>query len=312
VFQFYFYIIVFFIFLVFDIEIFYIYNYLNTYLVLFIMEFINKKYRILGKIGEGSFGLIYKGENVRTRELVAIKVEPIEKNMKLLKNESVIYQYLNNVQGVPVVKWFGKDEKNYYMVLNLLGESLQSIKNDSTFSLPTVLQIGIQVIILLKTIHDKGLVHRDIKPDNFLLGLNNERKRIYIIDFGFCKSFMTNNQHNPIKKTNNLIGSLTYASINTHNCVELSRRDDMESLGYMLTFFLLGKLPWQELTSENIDTIKNLKQHIVTNDKLPEIFVNYIKYVRSLEYEEKPNYFLIIDNFKRELENIKKNELNKS
>jgi len=270
------------------------------------MAFINKKYRIIGKIGEGAFGLIYKGENIRTKELVAIKVEPIEKDMKLLKNESVIYQYLNNVEGVPFVKWFGKDEKNYYMVINLLGESLQSIKNNSTFSLTSVLQIGIQVIHLLKTIHEKGLVHRDIKPDNFLLGLNSQRKRIYIIDFGLCKSYITNDQHNPIKKTNNLIGSLTYASINTHNCIELSRRDDMESLGYMLVFFYLGTLPWQEFTSENIDMIKKSKEDITSNDKLPQILVNYIKYVRSLEYEEKPNYFLIIDNFKRELEIMKK------
>jgi serine/threonine protein kinase len=270
------------------------------------MAFINKKYRIIGKIGEGAFGLIYKGENIRTKELVAIKVEPIEKDMKLLKNESVIYQYLNNVEGVPFVKWFGKDEKNYYMVINLLGESLQSIKNNSTFSLTSVLQIGIQVILLLKTIHEKGLVHRDIKPDNFLLGLNSQRKRIYIIDFGLCKSYITNDEHNPIKKTNNLIGSLTYASINTHNCIELSRRDDMESLGYMLVFFYLGTLPWQEFTSENIDMIKKSKEDITSNDKLPQILVNYIKYVRSLEYEEKPNYFLIIDNFKRELEIMKK------
>jgi serine/threonine protein kinase len=271
------------------------------------MTLINKKYRVLEKIGEGSFGFIYKGENIRTRELVAIKVESIEKELKLLKNESVIYQYLNNIQGIPIVKWFGKDETNYYMVLNLLGESLESIKNNLTFSLTNVLQIGIQVIILLKTIHDKGLVHRDIKPDNFLLGLNSQRKRIYIIDFGLCKSYMTNDEHNPVKKTNNLIGSLTYASINTHNCIELSRRDDMESLGYMLIYFYLGKLPWQDLSSENVNVIQKLKQDITIHDKLPQILVNYIKYVRCLEYEEKPNYFLIIDNFKRELEIIKKN-----
>jgi casein kinase I family protein HRR25 len=270
------------------------------------MALINKKYRIVEKIGEGAFGLIYKGENVRTKELVAVKVEPIEKDMKLLKNESLIYQYLNNVQGVPFVKWFGKDEKNYYMVLNLLGESLQSIKNDSTFSLSNVLQIGVQVLIILKTIHDKGLVHRDIKPDNFLLGLNDQRKRIYIIDFGLCKSYITNDQHNPIKKTNGLIGSLTYASINAHNYIELSRRDDMESLGYMLAFLYLGTLPWQEVKIENINIIQKLKQDITSNDKLPQILVNYIKYVRSLEYEEDPKYLLIVDNFKRELEILKK------
>ena len=80
----------------------------------------------------------------------------------------------------------------------------------------------------------------------------------------------------------------------------------MESLGYMLAFFYLGKLPWQDLSSENIDIIKNLKKDIINNDKLPQILVNYIKYVRCLEYEEKPNYFLIVDNFKRELELLKK------
>ena len=271
------------------------------------MELINNKYLILNKIGKGSFGSIYKGQNVRTNELVAIKVEKITDELKLLKNESRVYQYLNRCDCVPQVKWYGKDEKNYYMVINLLGESLQLIKNDSTFSLSSVLQIGIQIIHLLKTIHDKGLVHRDIKPDNFLLGLNNQRNQIYIIDFGLCKSYMNNDAHNPIKKTNNLIGSLTYASINTHNFIELSRRDDMESLGYMLAFFYLGNLPWQELTSENIDVIKNLKKDIVNNDILPQIFVNYIKYVRCLEYEENPNYFLIVDNFKRELEILKKN-----
>jgi casein kinase I family protein HRR25 len=271
------------------------------------MELINKKYRLLGKIGEGSFGLIYKGENIRTRELVAIKVEPIDHELKLLKNESIIYQFLNNVQGIPSVKWFGKDNKNYYMVLNLLGESLESIKNKKrTFSLSLVLQIGIQIILLLKTIHDKGLLHRDIKPDNFLFGLNNQKKIIHIIDFGFCKSYINNDKHKPIKKTNSLIGSVTYASINAHDCIELSRRDDMETLGYMLSFFYLGELPWQKIITDNSDIVKKMKQQIIENKNLPQILVNYINYVRNLEYEEKPNYFLIIDNFKRELEILKK------
>lgn len=276
-----------------------------------VMELINKKYKLIKKIGEGSFGSIYKGENIRTRELVAIKVETINKNHKLLKNESIIYQYLNNVEGIPSVKWFGRDNNNYYMVINLLGETLQSIRNKLTFSLTSILQIGIQITNIIKTIHEKGLVHRDIKPDNFLLGLNNVKKQIYIIDFGLCKSYITNNVHNPIKKINNLIGSLNYASINVHNCVELSRRDDLESFGYMLVFFYLGALPWQGLTIEN-NNIINLKQDIVINNKykLPEILVNYINYVRNLKYEETPNYLFIIDSFKRELEILKKTNLN--
>jgi casein kinase I family protein HRR25 len=270
------------------------------------MELINKKYKKLQQIGEGMFGLIYKGENIRTRELVAIKVESIEQDTKLLKNESIIYQYLNNIDGIPIVKWFGKDDKFYYMVINLLGESLQSIINRRfNFSLILVLQIGIQIINILKTIHEKGLVHRDVKPDNFLLGLDRQSKKIHIIDFGFCMSYVTNNIHNKIRKTHNLIGSVSYASINAHNLIELSRRDDLESLGYMLIYFYLGSLPWQQLNYDN-SCVKLLKQNIIENNNVPFVLIEYLKYIRSLEYDEKPNYLLIIDTFKFEIELLKK------
>ena len=111
------------------------------------MNLINNKYMIIEKIGSGSFGLIYKGENVRTKEKVAIKVESIKNNTKLLKNESIVYQYLGGKQGIPIVKWFGKDECNYYMVINLLGLSLEQLKTErSKFSLKLTLQIGIQIL----------------------------------------------------------------------------------------------------------------------------------------------------------------------
>jgi casein kinase I family protein HRR25 len=264
------------------------------------MDFLNKKYKIIEKIGEGSFGIIFKGQNIRTNEYVAIKVEPIQNEFKLLKNESVIYQYLNNTLNVPSVKWFGKDLNNYYMVINLLGESLQTLKNKhKIFSLKFILQTGIQLIVLLKTIHEKGLIHRDIKPDNFLFGLNNERNNIYLIDFGFCKSYIVDGNHFNQKETHNLIGSKTYASINSHNFIELSRRDDMESLGYVLIFFYLGTLPWQN--EEDFEQIKILKLCIVENTKIPKILVNFLKFVRNLTFEETPLYDIYTNNFKREI-----------
>jgi serine/threonine protein kinase len=267
------------------------------------INLIANKYKLLNKIGEGSFGSIYKGENIRTKEYVAIKVEPIINNTKLLKNESIIYQYLNNDEGFPNVKWFGKDKFNYYMVINLLGESLQSlIERKDVFSLKLTLQIGIQIINLLKIIHDKGLIHRDIKPDNFLLGLNNKNKQIYLIDFGFCKSFLNNDKHIEMKKTNNLIGTNNFASVAAHEFNELSRRDDLESLGFMLIYFYFGNLIWKDYKDNEM--IKVIKNNIINDEKNPKILIEYFKIIKCLKFKENPNYDLLINIFKDELKEL--------
>ena len=260
---------------------------------------INNKYRVIEHIGAGAFGSIYKGQNMRTMADVAIKVEPIDGATKLLKNESTIYQYLKGCAGVPSVKWFGHDDKNYYMVISLLGESLQSIRNKKqTLSLNLVLKIGIQIVLLLETIHGKGLVHRDVKPDNFLFGRNNDNKRIYIVDFGFCKAYLINGHHVPERKTHGMIGSLTYASLNTHSLTELSRRDDLESLGYLLANLYLGELPWQDIHASEV---ASAKQVIVTTNLLPQVLTTFLMYARSLKFEERPDYAQIIKSFASEI-----------
>lgn len=261
-------------------------------------KYINNKYLLLDKIGSGAFGSIYKGKNIRTNKEVAIKIESIKNETNLLKNESNIYQYLINTPGIPAVKWFGKDADNYYMVIDLLGNSLQLIKDKKrTFNLKLVLQIGIQIINLLKTIHDKGLVHRDIKPENFLFGISSTQ--LYLIDFGFCKSYMNNDVHNEIKHTNSLIGSLNYVSINGHNLIELSRRDDLESLGYMLVYFYCGKLQWSDKT--DLNEIKILKQNVILDHTVPEILREFLKYLRYIAYNESPNYLIWINKFTEKL-----------
>jgi serine/threonine protein kinase len=280
------------------------------------MGLINNKYKLINEIGKGSFGTIYKGENIRTREKVAIKVETIEHGTYLLKNESIIYRYLNNMTGIPSVKWFGKDDENYYMVINLLGKSLQNIKDTiGCFTLNDALKIGIYLINLIQNIHEKGLVHRDIKPENFLFGLDDTSK-IYIIDFGFCKSYVGNDEHIPMKKTNNLIGSRTYASINAHNFDEISRRDDLESLCYTLIYLVLGKLDWQITGAQNHEhpklanlRIRDMKMQMIESSLpgkslTPTVFINSLKYIRTLEFDDKPDYAYLIEMFSAELENF--------
>jgi serine/threonine protein kinase len=261
------------------------------------MNVVNNKYKIINKIGSGSFGSIYKGQNIRTKEYIAIKIEPIKTKLKLLKNESLIYQHLKGCDGIPNIKWFGKDDINYYMVIDLLGISLQDLKNKMhKFSLPLVLKIGIKVLSLLKTIHDKGIIHRDIKPDNFLFS-TNKLNTLYLIDFGLCKFYTENDIQLPLKKTNGLIGSFNYASLMSHNRLELSRRDDLESVVYMLLYLLYGFLPWNDDTDENI--IIQKKSDLIKNK--PNIILDLLSYARNLNYEETPNYFLIMNNLKKEI-----------
>lgn len=263
---------------------------------------INNKYKIFENIGAGSFGSIFKGENIRTGEKVAIKVEPISSNLKLLKNESSIYHYLNGLQGIPNVKWFGKDIINYYMVINLLGKSLENlVRERGRFNLRLTLKIGIKMLTLLKSIHDKGLVHRDIKPDNFLFGLDNYQN-IYIIDFGFCKRYLKDDVHIPIRKTNSLIGSINYASLHAHNRDELSRRDDLESFYNVLLYLLSGSLPWNNLSNE-LDIAMYKREQILVHNQ-PLVLRELIEYIRQMKFEENPNYYLIIRNFTEELDKL--------
>jgi serine/threonine protein kinase len=254
---------------------------------------IANKYIIQEKIGNGSFGSIYKGINQRTNEKVAIKIELIEKKTKLLKNESVIYQYLKDIDGIPNVKWFGKDLKYYYMIIPLLGESLEIYKNNNnSISLETILQIGKKMLNLLEIIHSKGLVHRDIKPDNFLFGLDN---KLHLIDFGFCKGYLIDNKHVSIKKTSSLIGSVNFASFYSHEHLELSRRDDLISLGYILYYLYYGNLVWSKINfhsnyEENNNKISVMKKKIVKKMNLISFLKNFLEYTYQLSYEENPNY----------------------
>lgn len=259
------------------------------------MILINNKYKLISQLGSGSFGSIYKGENIRTNEHVAIKIEPIDSNTKLLKNESNVYNYLKkfNFYGIPQLKWFGVDRTNYYMVINLLGDSIKSyIEKNDKVNLDKVLTIGLKMFDIIKFIHDKGLIHRDIKPDNFLFGLNADgstnTEKIYLIDFGFCKTYKTlDGEHVDEKLLTNIIGTPNYISLNVHNLNQPSRRDDVESTIYIMIYMMFGFLQWE---SHNIEKIIEMKKNISNNQDIPHVVKQYLLYTRSLKYDEEPIY----------------------
>ncbi|XP_058213641.1 casein kinase 1-like protein 1 isoform X3 [Rhododendron vialii] len=210
---------------------------------------IGRKFSLGRKIGSGSFGEIYRGTDTQTKEEVAIKLENAKTKHALLLYESRLYRVLQGGTGIPNMRWFGVEGDYNVLVMDLLGHSLEDLFNlcSRKFSLKTVLMLADQMINLVEFVHSKSFLHRDIKPDNFLMGLGRRAKQVYIIDFGLAKKYRDtkSHQHVPYRENKSLTGTPRYTSLNTHRGIEQSRRDDLESLGYVLMYFLRRSLPWQ-------------------------------------------------------------------
>jgi len=205
------------------------------------------------KIGAGSFGCVYYGVDIHSDTEVAIKVESSNTKAPQLEYEARLYKVLGNCRGLPTMHWYGQESGCSVMVLDLLGPSLQDLLGfcGRGFSVKTVLQLGHQTLDILEYVHSHGFLHRDLKPANFLVGRGGQASQVHLIDFGLAKRYWSTKtgSHIPYRqrKTRGIIGSARYASVNAHRGIELSRRDDMESLGYMLVQFMRGSLPWQHL-----------------------------------------------------------------
>lgn len=132
--------------------------------------------------------------------------------------------------------------------MDLLGPSLEDLFNycKRKLTLKTVLLLADQMLQRIEAVHAKHFMHRDIKPDNFLMGNPTDKNLLYIIDFGLAKKYLISKtgEHIPYRDGKNLTGTARYASLNTHKGIEQGRRDDLESIGYVLLYFLKGELPW--------------------------------------------------------------------
>lgn len=256
-------------------------------------------YHIEQKISEGSFGTVYLGFNSLNSKKVAIKVEKNSFSMfNVLYKEAQILKKLQGLEGIPKLYYFGQKFIYHAMIIELLGKDLlQFYKKSRRFSLKTVCKIAFQLLQILNRIHEKGVVHRDLKPENIVVGLENSPNLLYLIDYGIAKEFIENGKHIPYMEGRPFIGTIRFASLAAHKGIELSRKDDLESLGYLLIFFLKGKLPWQlyEKMSQKQrkETVAKLKENTKTEDlceNLPMAFTTYLKYVKNLSFKEIPNY----------------------
>lgn len=267
-------------------------------------------------LGEGSFGTVYLGEDTINNKFVAVKTEKKNANHNLLRTESNIIKYVNTQKNnEPVISnyWFGTDNDLHYFVTDLLGPSLESLldKCGGRFSLKTTLMIAEQIVSRIKFYHDRNIIHRDIKPENFLVDFNIPHMNIYIIDFGLAKKYRKSStkEHIPFKTDKPHVGTLRYMSTYTHEHYEQSRRDDMISIGYMLLYFLNGRLPWQGIIEKDKKkkyarihqlkkayTIDELTSNLHTKTAA-DTFKKYFEYVYSLKFEDEINYNFIIKLF---------------
>ena len=254
------------------------------------------KYQLLEKLSQGSFGKVFKASNIRTGEIVAIKTEVKTKEQKSLKMEAKIYQYLANNDGFPQLKWFGSTNNVNFLVTNLLECSITKlVQKYGRLSVKTVLLLGIQMIERIQTLHNHYLIHRDIKPDNFMINISDKTNKIFLIDFGFCKRYNYDGKHIEFKRTTSLIGTPNYISLNVHNGAEPSRRDDIESCLYVLIYMLFGKIFYSEPSGDpklNPMKILALKKEQLTN--IPRFLTIAFNYVRTIKFEEEPDYQYII------------------
>ena len=257
------------------------------------------------KLGKGGFGQIYLGHDLLDGKPLAVKVESIETNTQKLKTEAKILKHLQGGIGIPLLFSFIEEKNSKLILMELLGQNLSSLFKicNKKFSLKTILTLSYQMISRIEYIHSKYIIHRDIKPENFLIGKGEKKDKIlFLIDYGCSKIYMNpkTHVHNSFKEgKSTLIGTERYCSIYTHLGKEQSRRDDLESVLYVIIYFLKGELPWQGIRAktkkERMDKIRDKKLSVTYE----ELCMDYpetrelVMYSRDLDYDEKPDYKMI-------------------
>ncbi|XP_067133196.1 uncharacterized protein [Centruroides vittatus] len=269
---------------------------------------IERFYQIKRNIGRGSFGQVIEASDRITGEDVAMKVEDINTMRPKLQNEKQVYDAIKETNGFPKVICYGTDRNYNFLIIDLLGPSLEELFEycGRQFTLKTTLMLAVDMLNRIEYLHSKDYIHRDIKPANFLMGWERKTKTVYMIDFGlalnpktFAKKYIDphTKRHILCEDSTGLTGTAKYASINTHEGIEQSRRDDVSERFKIIIYFLTGSLPWQSVKKptkqQKYEEIAHLKK-VCSIEELwknhPKQIATFIKYCRGLSFEDKPDY----------------------
>ncbi|CAD8201251.1 unnamed protein product [Paramecium pentaurelia] len=264
----------------------------------------SQSYQFLDKLGEGSFGYIWKVKQISTGQIFACKLvkNTMKKERTLLQREIKILQLLKGKKGFTQLITSGQDHRNTYFIMNLLGENLEQVRiKCGNFDTTTILNTGQQMIQLLKDLHHSNIIHRDIKPENFVVF----QDKLHLIDFGLSKQYIQDGKHIEFRENKGMIGTARYASINSLKGNEQSRRDDLESVGYLLIYLYMGTLPWNNIVADD-KTVKYYKIQRMKEAFRPESYINlppelskYLEYVRRLKFDQQPDYDYLFKLFRR-------------
>ncbi|KAJ5751527.1 uncharacterized protein N7511_008492 [Penicillium nucicola] len=266
------------------------------------------------ELGKGSVADVYLGTNHCTQEKVAIKKQRIPWSSSAkgntLNHEYSVFQELGRGEGIPIVhdycreryRYRGENRYRCYLIMEQLGPSLYKTMHHRLgrprlassglfFSLEEVVSIGDQMICALQLIHNRNFIHRDVQPGNIVY--DRFRERVLLIDFSVAERYRgtTAHRHAPWQATQ-MVGSPVFASLNSHRGHSVSRRDDMESLGYVLVYLVRGQLPWQHLPAETKDLMFAKKSAITTKELCGglEPLCKFLRSVKRLGFGQEPDY----------------------
>ncbi|CAJ1036059.1 Protein tyrosine kinase/Protein kinase domain/Fungal protein kinase [Leishmania utingensis] len=270
------------------------------------------RFRVGRRIGGGSFGEVFLAVDTQTGEMVAIKTENAKEIHSQLLTESRYYTIMTQGRAaayMPTIFGYTSEGGFNLLTMELMGPSLENLHEQcgNRFSLKTTLMLADQILWLMELVHSHSILHRDIKPDNLVMGTGKKGHHVYIIDFGLARKYRDprTNAHIPYKEGKSLTGTARFCSINTHLGVEQSRRDDIEGIAYILIYFLRGSLPWQGLKSvrdHKYDVIAQVKMCTPMESLckgLPIEFASLVCYSRALRFEDKPDYGYLRGMFRR-------------
>ena len=275
---------------------------------------INSKNLIIEKkINSGSFADIYSAIDFSSSQPLALKIERKNNVVPTIDHEASILKLLQRIPGVPHMLWSGLIHERPAFATNRLGNSLHDyMARLKRFSIETIIKLAVELLKILEEIHRHGILHKDLKPSNILMGIENQKNNVFLIDFNLSKGFLDKDgKHMPLIRLDEFNGNLQFSSINSHEFLENCRKDDLESLGYMLSFFYLGKLSWENIEGKDIvHKIKNFgdaKKYFIkklnTNPYIPICLKQYFENIMTIGFYDAPNYASLREIFIKFAEN---------